>query len=77
MGYDLSRCHCFVYVGKEARCYSPKKGAASTPCFVFSILQHLLQAFELARSFALDQVELMNLEPLRRLHGKASKISMI
>ena len=77
MGYDLSHCHCFVYVGEEACCYSLEKGAASTPHSIFSVLQHLLTVFEFARSFALDQVELMNLEPLHHLLGKALKIGMI
>ena len=77
MGYGLPRRHCFGYVGEEACYYSLERGAASTPCFVWSILQHLLPAFEFAGSSTLVQVGLMNLDPLRHLNGRAMKICMI
>ena len=77
MGYNLPHCRCSGYVGEDARCYSLERGATSTLHPVWSILQHLLLVFEFARSFALDQVGLMNLDPLRRLNGRAMKIYMI
>ena len=77
MGYDLPRCHCFGYDGDKASCYFIERGATSTPHSVWSILQHLLPAFEFAGSSALDQVGLMNLDPLLRLNGRAMKICMI
>ena len=77
MGYDLPCHRCSSYIGKEARYNSPERGNASTPRFVWSILQHLLPAFEFAGSFALDQMGLMNLGPLGRLNGRATKICMI
>ena len=77
MGYDLPRCHCVGYVGDESSCYSIEKGTALTPRSVWSILQHLLPTFEFARSSALDQVGLMNLDPLLCLNGRAMEICMI
>ena len=77
MGYGLPHRHCFGYIGEEACYYSLERGAATTPHFVWSILQHLLPAFEFAGSSALVQVGLMNLDPLRHLNGRAMKICMI
>ena len=77
MGYDLPRCYCVGYIGNKASCYSIERGTALTPCSIWSILQHLLPAFEFAGSSALDQVGLMNLDPLLRLNGRAMEICMI
>ena len=77
MGYDLPRHYCSGYVGMEACCYSPGRGAASTLRSVWSILQPLPPAFEFAGSSTMDQVGLMNLDPLRCLNNRAMKICMI
>ena len=77
VGYDLPHRHYSSYIGKEAHCYSHERDTASTPHFVRPILQHSLPAFEFAGSSALDQVRLMNLDPLRHLNGRAMKICMI
>ena len=77
MGYGLPRRRCSGYIGKEARYYSFERGATSTSCSVWLILQHLLPAFEFAGSSALVQVGLMTLDPLRHLNGRATKFCMI
>ena len=77
MGYNLPHRRCSSYVGEDAHYYSPERGVASTLHSVWSILQHLLLAFEFVGSFALDQVGLMNLDPLHHLNGRAIKIYMI
>ena len=41
------------------------------------ILQHLLLVFEFVGSFALDQVGLLNLDPLHCLNSRVTKIYMI
>ena len=60
-----------------AYCYSHGRGDTLTPYSAWSILQHFLPVFESIGSFALDQVGLMNLDPLRSLNGRATKICMI
>nr|POE91287.1 udp-glycosyltransferase 74e1 [Quercus suber] len=74
-GHGPRHRHCFDDVGEDlAYCYSHGRGVASIPHFAWSILQHSLLVFESTGSFALDQVGLLNLDPLRCLNGKATKI---
>lgn len=69
--------YCFNYdVVDWACCYSHGRGATLTPHSTWSIRQHFLLVFEAIRSFALDQVGLMNLDPFR-LNGRVMKICMI